>query len=108
MPAASAPGIHPRDLPQPLRSALIGPRARGRLDRLLVIADHSSILAAAQALGLWQAALYDQVARLERACGGPLVNRRRPAGTTILTPLGHQLCQQARDYLAIRPGPGTP
>ncbi len=108
MPASSAPGLHPRDLPEPLRSALTGPRARGRLDRLLVIADHSSILAAAQALGLWQATLYGQVARLERACGGPLVNRRRPAGTAILTLPGQQLCQQARDYLGIRPGPGTP
>lgn len=86
----------------------MGSRAWGRLDRLLVIADHSSILAAAQALGLWQAALYDQVARLERACGAPLVNRRRPAATAILTPLGQQLRQQARDYLGIRPGPGTP
>lgn len=104
MPAAAAPGIHPRDLPQPLRSALIGPRARGRLDRLPIIAGHPSILAAAQALGLWQGALYGQVDRLERACGGPLVNRRhRPAGTTILTPLGQQLCQQARDYLGCQP-----
>jgi hypothetical protein len=109
MPAASAPGIHPRDLPQPLRNALIGPRARGRLDRLLIIARHPSILAAAQSLGLWQATLYGQFARLERACGGPLVNRRpRPAGTAILTPLGQQLCQQARDYLGIQPEPGTP
>jgi TniQ/Bacterial regulatory helix-turn-helix protein, lysR family len=108
IPAASAPGIHPRDLPEPLRSALIGPRARSRLDRLLFIAGHSSILAAAQALGLWQSALYDQVARLERACGGPLANRgRRPAGTVILTPLGQQLCQQARDYLACQPGPSV-
>ena len=48
MPDASAPGIHPRDLPEPLRSALIGPRARGRLDRLLIIARHPSILAAAE------------------------------------------------------------
>ena len=54
MPAASAPGIHPRDLPHPLRRALIGTRARDRLDRLLVIAGHSSIPSAAQALGLWQ------------------------------------------------------
>jgi hypothetical protein len=100
MPAAAAPGTHPRDLPEPLRSALIGPRARSRLDRLLVVAGHSSILAAAQALGLWQAALYGQVARLERACSGPLVNRSpRPAGTAILTPLGQQLCQQAREHL---------
>ena len=28
MPASSAPGLHSRDLPEPLRSALIGPRAR--------------------------------------------------------------------------------
>jgi TniQ/Bacterial regulatory helix-turn-helix protein, lysR family len=108
-PASSAPGLHPRDLPQPLRSALIGPRARGRLDRLLFIAGHPSITAAAQALGLWHSALHHQVVLLERACGGPLVNRRpRPASTAILTPLGRLLCQQARDYLDIRPGPGTP
>jgi molybdenum-dependent DNA-binding transcriptional regulator ModE len=101
--AASAPGIHPRDLPQPLRSALTGPRARGRLDRLLVIACHSSILAAAQALGLWQATIYQQVTRLERACGGALINRTpRPAEAGILTPLGRQLCQQAREYLGLQ------
>jgi hypothetical protein len=40
--------------------------------------------------------------RLERACGGPLVNRRRPAGTTVLTPLARQLCQQAREHLGTR------
>ena len=55
------------------------------------------------------AALHHQVVLLERACGGQLVNRGpRPGGTAILTPLGRQLCQQARDYLGIRPGPGTP
>ena len=109
MPATSAPGIHPRDLPEPLRSALIGPRARSRLHRLLFIAGHPSITAAAQALGIWHSALHHQVVLLERASGGQLVNRRlRPGGTTILTPLGRQLCQQARDYLGIWPGPGTP
>ena len=102
MPAASAPGIHPRDLPEPLRSALIGPRARARLDRLLFIAGYPSITAAAQALGLWHSALHHQVVLLERASGGPLVNRRlRPAGTTVLTPLGEQLCRQARGYLGL-------
>jgi hypothetical protein len=41
-----------------------------------------------------------QVGRTERACGGPLVNRSpRAPGTGILTPLGEQLCQQARGYL---------
>jgi hypothetical protein len=59
MPAASAPGIHPRDMPEPLRSALIGPRARGHLDRLLIIAGHTSILQAARALGIWRGTLYE-------------------------------------------------
>lgn len=101
MPATSASGLHPRGLPDPLRSALIGPRSRDRLDRLLFIAGRSSIFAAARELGLWQATLYGQVGRLERACGGQLVNRGRPSGTPILTPLGQQLCQQARDYLGF-------
>jgi TniQ/Bacterial regulatory helix-turn-helix protein, lysR family len=100
IPAGSAPGIHPRDLPEPLRSALVGRRARRRLDDLLIIAGHASIRQAAQALGRWPSAVYDQLGRTERACGGPLVNRSpRAPGTGILTPLGEQLCQQARDCL---------
>ena len=75
MPATAAPGLHPCDLPEPLRNALIGPRARGRLDRLLIIAGHASIREAARALGRWPSALYDQLGRTERACGGLLVNR---------------------------------
>ena len=100
IPAGPAPGIHPRDLPEPLRSALVGRHARRHLDNLLIIAGHASIRQAAQALGRWPSALYDQLGRTERACGGPLVNRSPKApGTGILTPLGEQLCQQARDYL---------
>lgn len=60
-------------------------------------------------LALLRSAVYDQLGRTERACGGPLVNRSpRPPGTGILTPLGEQLCQQARDYLhpAAPGGPG--
>jgi len=103
MPATAAPGLHPRDLPEPLRSALTGPRARGRLEHLLVVARHPSIRQAAQALGIWQSTLYQQVARLERACGGPLINRApRPAGTGILTPLGQRLCRQAREHLNLQ------
>jgi hypothetical protein len=110
MPATAAPGLHPCDLPEPLRSALIGPRARGRLDRVLIIAGHASIREAARALGRWPSALYDQLGRTERACGGLLVNRSpRPPGTGILTPLGEQLRQRARDYLQPpAPGPDEP
>jgi hypothetical protein len=105
-PAATCPPPQPPATTRatcPNRSAApsSAPAPGVRLDRLPVIAGHPSILAAAQALGLWQATLYEQVARLERACGGPLVNRgRRPARTVILTPPGQQLCQQSRDYLA--------
>lgn len=82
IPEGSAPGIHPRDLPEPLRSALVGRRARRCLDHLLITAGHASIRQAAQALGLWPSALYDQLGRTERACGGPLVNRSpRPPGS---------------------------
>lgn len=107
IPAGAAPGAHPRDLPEPLRSALTGRRARQRLDHLLITAGHASIRQAAQALGLWPSGLYDQLGRTERACGGRLVSRSpRPPGTGILTPLGEQLCQQARDYLrSAEPGP---
>ncbi len=72
----------------------------------MVIAGHSGILAAVQELGPWQTGLYAQVTRLKRACGGPLVNRPRPAGTAILAPLGQLLCQQARDYLGHQPAHG--
>ena len=55
------------------------------------------------------AAPHHQVVPHERACGEQLANRGpHPGGTAILTPLGRQLCQQARDNLGIRPGPGAP
>ena len=108
MPPPQPPASTRATCPSPSAVPSSGP-AEERLDRLLIIAGHPSILAAARALGLWQATLYGQVARLERACGGPLVNRSpRPPGTAILTPLGQQLCQQARDCLGLQPGPGTP
>jgi TniQ/Bacterial regulatory helix-turn-helix protein, lysR family len=100
--SGAVPGHHPRDLPEPLRHALTGRSARRRLRRLLVTAEHASILQAAQALSLWPSILYTQLARLEHACGGPLIHRNprhRSAGT--LTPLGEQLRRQARDYLRL-------
>jgi hypothetical protein len=55
---AAAPGHHPRDLPEPLRSALTGRSARRRLHHLLAIAEHPSIRQAAQTLGIWPGALH--------------------------------------------------
>jgi hypothetical protein len=100
----TAAGRHPSEIPEPLRHALRGPHGTQRLHRLLIIAQHPGICQAAQALGIPDSCLYTQLARLERDCGGPLIHRRpRPRLTGNLTPLGEQLCQQARDYL----GPAT-
>lgn len=60
---------------------------------------------AAQALGLWPSTLYTQLARLEHACGGPLIHRNPRPGTATLMPLGEQLRRKAGDYLGLQPGP---
>lgn len=87
-PRTSSPDTPPSRAPEPRQAAThTAPRS-----------GFPSAYLHASAVGLWQTGLYDQVARLECACGGPLVNRRRPAGTPILTPLGQLLCHQARDY----------
>jgi hypothetical protein len=105
--STAAPGRHPRDLPEPLRHALTGRNARQCLLRLLIVAGHASIHAAAQALCLTPSLLYTQVARLEHLCGGPLIQRSpRPASAQALTPLGEHLRIQARDYLGLTADPG--
>ena len=105
--SAAAPGQNPRDLPELLRHALAGRNARQRLMRLLTIAEHASIHDTARALSLTPSILYSQVARLERHCGGTLIQRSpRPADAGTLTPLGEQLRRQARDYIGLSISPG--
>jgi hypothetical protein len=102
--ASAASGRHPSQIPQPLRQVLHGPQATQRLHRLLLIAQHPSIRQAAQAHSIPAASLYAQLARIERDCGGTIINRRpQPRATGNLTPLGERLCQQARDYLGWPP-----
>jgi DNA-binding transcriptional LysR family regulator len=63
--------------------------------RLLALIDrHSSLAAAASALGVTPAAVTQQVARAERDSGAPLV-RRGPRGAT-LTAAGHLLAAHGR------------
>jgi DNA-binding transcriptional LysR family regulator len=70
--------------------------------RLLTIAEHASIHDTAGALHLTPSILDGQVARLERHCGGTLIQRSpRPADAGTLTPLGEQLRRQARDYIGL-------
>lgn len=94
------PDVHPADLPEPLRSALVGRDARQRLSRFVTLAEHASLTQAAQALGVHQCTLTSQLQQLERGCGGPLLYRHpRPRPVGPLTPLGEQLHRQVIDHL---------
>lgn len=97
-----APGLHPSQIPEPLRSVLTARDPRQRLHRFVVLAQHSSLNQAAQALGTQQSTLTLQLQQLERACGGLLLHRQphpRPVGP--LTPLGEQLRRQALDHFQL-------
>lgn len=101
-------GRHPSQIPEPLRQVLRGPQATQRLHRLLLITQHPTIRQAAQAHGIVPVTLYTQIARIERDCGGPVLHRRPGSRQTwTLTPLGEQLCRQARDYLRHQADPRT-
>jgi hypothetical protein len=93
-------GIHPRDLPEPLRQAMTGQGARRRIERLLVIAASQTLTQAAGTLRTTQSTLSSQLKTLEDACGGQLIERHPGTrGIGNLTPLGEQLCEQARSHL---------
>lgn len=95
-----APGLHPSQVPEPLRSALTGQDPRQRLDRFVFLAQHPSLNQAAQRLGIRQSTLTHQLHNLERACGGLLLYRNpHPHPVGPLTPLGEQLRRQALDHL---------
>ncbi|MDX8143284.1 TniQ family protein [Lentzea sp. BCCO 10_0061] len=91
---------HPADMPYLLRKSLIGRQSRHRLERFLAMTHYPSLNQAASALGVHQCTLTSQLQLLERACGGLLFHRLpHPQPIGPLTPLGEQLCQQAREHL---------
>jgi hypothetical protein len=95
---------HPADLPDLLRKSLTGQRSRARLERFLAMTAYPSLNQAAIGLGVHQSTLTTQLQIIERACGGPLLQRPpKPWPIGPLTPLGEQLCQQAHDHLNLTP-----
>ena len=101
--AGTIPG-HPADLPDPLRLALRGQRARPRLERFLNVVTYPSLNQAAVALGVHNCTLTTQLHTLERACRGQLLQRNpQPQPVGPLTPLGELLCRQAREHLTLTP-----
>ena len=95
----NAAPVHPADLPDLLRTALTGQGARQRIDRFLLIAQHRNLRQAAEHGGGSRTAYSMQLTALERQCGGDLIRRGAPR-LGELTPLGHQLQQQAQQHLA--------
>ncbi|MGI5191683.1 LysR family transcriptional regulator [Promicromonospora sp. CA-289599] len=97
-------GRHPSQFPLPLRDALRGLGARQRLERFVTLAHQPSLNQAARAHDCSSANLTTQLATLERATGGSLIQRRpRPLPVGPLTPLGQELCRQAQEHLGIAP-----
>jgi hypothetical protein len=94
----TATTVHPADLPDLLRTALTGQRARQRVERFLLIAEHRNLRQAAEHGGGSRSAYSMQLTALERQCGGDLIGRGAPR-LGELTPLGQQLRQQAMQHL---------
>jgi len=66
-----------------------------RLAFLLAVARYGGVLAAADELGVTASAVSQQIARLERETGRPLL--RRTAAGSVLTPAGLALAEAAED-----------
>ena len=68
-----------------------------QLRLIAMIAEHSQLSLAAQALSLTQPAASRALAEIERACGGPIFERHA-RGMTV-TPLGELMVRRARNVL---------
>nr|MDT0663820.1 LysR family transcriptional regulator [Micromonospora sp. DSM 115978] len=100
-------GTHPSQLPEPLRSALVGHKAHLRLHRFTTLARHASLTRAAEEAGVTPSTLCGQLAHLERTCGGPLLHRAHPRRFDGLTDLGRELQRQVHAHL-LDPEPTSP
>lgn len=90
--------------PEPLASALLRPGGSQRVRRFQVYARTRSLTAAAKHLGVHQSTLTTQLAALEKACAGPLLQRlTRDQRPQRITALGQTLLDQAEQYLGPHP-----
>jgi len=69
----------------------------GRMMTLLEVADHGSITAAAEAMGYTTSAVSQQIGKLEKEAGQPLLERH-PRGI-VLTEAGHAVLRHAGEIL---------
>jgi len=91
--------------PEPLASAVLRPGGSQRVRRFQVYAHARSLNAASKQLGVHQSTLTTQLAALEEACAGPLLQRlTRDQRPQRITALGQTLLDQADHYLGPHPG----
>lgn len=84
-----------------LRAVLIGQGAIQRATRFLVLAQHTTITAAANELGIADGVLSTQMRRLSQDAGGPLFTHSNGQRPLRLTLLGVRLAESIRGQLAV-------
>lgn len=90
--------------PEPLASAVLRPGGTERVRRFQVYARTRSLNAAAKHLRVHSATLTTQLAALEAACAGALLERlTRDQRAQRVTPLGRTLLTQADEHLGPHP-----
>jgi len=90
----------PIGFPEPLATAALGQAGWTRVRRFQICAGSRSMNSAAKVIGCSAGVLSTQVARLDRACGGPLLVRTgRDQRPQQLTKLGRCLLAQADEHL---------
>ncbi len=91
----------PDGWPPPLASAILGRDGRQRVERFQVYARARSLHEGATRLSTTTSVLVTQLALLERACEGTLIQRSTSQhDAQQLTPLGDKLLEQANRHLA--------
>jgi len=94
----------PSGWPLPLASAVLGQAGRQRVERFQVYARARSINEGAARLSTTTPVLLSQLAQLEQACGGTLIERStRRHEAQRLSPLGQRLLEQADQHLGPNP-----
>lgn len=86
------------EMPTVLRKALTGADAWQRIDRFVAASAYRTLSEAARVLGINGAALVNQMSRLKRDIGQPLIERAQRGRPMRLTATGTELTEAARKF----------
>jgi hypothetical protein len=86
------------DVPAVLLPALAGQCGWQRLERFASVLDYPSLLAAAAGMGIRVSSLGDQIRRIERDLGAPIINRATSAHPMTPTRFGEDIARAVRGW----------